>query len=58
MGTPERCQAEIPALRSLSAGHEVACHFAEEVDGSREEVDGSREPAPGAAQAAPDADGA
>jgi len=38
LGNPERCQAEIPALRTLSSGHEVACHFAEEVDGSPEQV--------------------
>ena len=25
----ERCKREIPALRTLSAGHTVACHFAE-----------------------------
>ena len=34
LGNPEICSAEIPALRELSTGHEVACHFAEEVDGS------------------------
>ena len=38
LGTPERCSAEVPALRELSTGHEVACHFAEEVDGSPEQV--------------------
>ena len=38
LGNPERCSAEIPALRSLSTGHEVACHFAEEVDGSKEQL--------------------
>jgi oligopeptide transport system ATP-binding protein len=38
LGNPERCSAEIPALRELSTGHEVACHFAEEVDGSAEQV--------------------
>ena len=38
LGNPERCSAEIPALRTLSAGHEVACHFAEEVEGSREQL--------------------
>ena len=30
--------AEDPALRELSADHQVACHFAEEVDGSAEQV--------------------
>jgi oligopeptide transport system ATP-binding protein len=38
LNNPERCVAEIPALRPLSDGHEVACHFAEEVDGSREQL--------------------
>jgi oligopeptide/dipeptide ABC transporter ATP-binding protein len=38
LGNPERCSAEVPVLRTLSAGHEVACHFAEEVDGSREQL--------------------
>jgi oligopeptide/dipeptide ABC transporter ATP-binding protein len=38
LGNPERCSTEDPALRVLSAGHEVACHFAEQVDGSAEQV--------------------
>jgi oligopeptide/dipeptide ABC transporter ATP-binding protein len=38
LGNPDRCVAEDPALRTLSSGHEVACHFAEEVDGSAEQV--------------------
>jgi oligopeptide transport system ATP-binding protein len=38
LGNPEVCSAEIPELRELSTGHEVACHFAEEVDGSREQL--------------------
>jgi oligopeptide transport system ATP-binding protein len=38
LGNPERCVAEDPALRPLSSGHQVACHFAEEVDGSAEQV--------------------
>jgi peptide/nickel transport system ATP-binding protein len=38
LANPERCSAEIPVLRELSTGHEVACHFAEEVDGSAEQV--------------------
>ncbi len=37
LGNPERCVEEVPALRALSTGHEVACHFAEEVDGSPEQ---------------------
>ncbi len=37
LGNPERCTTEDPRLRTLAAGHEVACHFAEEVDGSIEQ---------------------
>ena len=28
---PERCSTERPALRELSPGHTVACHFAEQI---------------------------
>jgi oligopeptide/dipeptide ABC transporter ATP-binding protein len=38
LGRPERCETEDPALRKISAGHTVACHFAEEVDGSVEQA--------------------
>ncbi|MET1231580.1 MAG: oligopeptide/dipeptide ABC transporter ATP-binding protein [Candidatus Limnocylindrales bacterium] len=38
LGNPERCSTEDPALRELSSGHEVACHFAESVAGSTEQV--------------------
>ncbi|HJW21388.1 MAG TPA: oligopeptide/dipeptide ABC transporter ATP-binding protein, partial [Candidatus Limnocylindrales bacterium] len=31
LGNPERCVTEDPVLRPLASGHEVACHFAEEV---------------------------
>jgi oligopeptide/dipeptide ABC transporter ATP-binding protein len=37
LGNPERCVSEVPVLREMSTGHEVACHFAEDVDGSREQ---------------------
>ncbi|HEY7828929.1 MAG TPA: oligopeptide/dipeptide ABC transporter ATP-binding protein [Candidatus Limnocylindrales bacterium] len=37
LGNPERCTTEDPKLRTLATGHEVACHFAEEVDGSVEQ---------------------
>jgi oligopeptide/dipeptide ABC transporter ATP-binding protein len=37
LGNPERCVTEDPALRPLADGHVVACHFAEEVDGSPEQ---------------------
>jgi oligopeptide/dipeptide ABC transporter ATP-binding protein len=38
LGRPERCVDEDPALRAYETGHEVACHFAEEVDGSPEQT--------------------
>jgi len=37
LGNPERCTTEDPALRTVAPGHQVACHFAEEVDGSIEQ---------------------
>jgi oligopeptide/dipeptide ABC transporter ATP-binding protein len=37
LGNPERCVTEDPDLRALSTGHEVACHFAERVDGAPEQ---------------------
>jgi oligopeptide transport system ATP-binding protein len=37
LGNPERCTTEDPALRALATGHEVACHFAEDVEGSVEQ---------------------
>jgi oligopeptide/dipeptide ABC transporter ATP-binding protein len=38
LGNPERCSAEVPVLRELSTGHEVSCHFAEDVEGSKEQL--------------------
>jgi oligopeptide transport system ATP-binding protein len=38
LSNPERCVAEEPALREMATGHQVACHFAEEVDGTAEQV--------------------
>ena len=32
---PTRCDTERPALRELSPGHRVACHYAEDVDAGR-----------------------
>jgi len=37
LGNPARCVEEVPVLRELGTGHEVACHFAEEVEGSAEQ---------------------
>lgn len=36
LGSPEECVDQDPALRDLTAGHRVACHFAEQ---SRERLD-------------------
>jgi oligopeptide/dipeptide ABC transporter ATP-binding protein len=36
LGNPERCVTEDPALRPLETGHEVACHFAEDVPAAPE----------------------
>lgn len=33
----QRCSDEVPALRELKTGHQVACHFAEEVQKTRTE---------------------
>jgi len=35
LGDPERCVVEGPELRQLRTGHEVACHYAEELMGER-----------------------
>ena len=35
LGNPERCVEEDPMLRTLATGHEVACHFAEEIQSGR-----------------------
>ena len=32
LGNPERCATEDPALRAFGTGHQVACHFAEEMN--------------------------
>ena len=31
LGNPERCVAEMPEFREIRPGHQVACHFAEDV---------------------------
>jgi oligopeptide/dipeptide ABC transporter ATP-binding protein len=35
LGDPERCVVESPELRQLRTGHQVACHFAEDLLGER-----------------------
>jgi oligopeptide transport system ATP-binding protein len=44
LGNPERCVTEDPELRLLDTRHEVACHFAEDVDGSTEQVQATGRP--------------
>ena len=51
LGNPERCTTEEPELRPLAEGHEVACHFAEEVAGSAEQYQATGRSASGAAPA-------
>jgi oligopeptide transport system ATP-binding protein len=45
LNNPERCVAEEPQLRAMATGHQVACHFAEEVDGTAEQVQVTGRPA-------------
>ena len=52
LGNPERCSAEEPVLRDLATGHVVACHFAEEVEGSVEQLLATGRPIPTTAAAA------
>jgi oligopeptide/dipeptide ABC transporter ATP-binding protein len=51
LGNPERCTTEEPELRPLAEGHEVACHFAEEVAGSAEQFQATGRSTAGAAPA-------
>ncbi len=46
LGNPERCVTEDPVLRVMDSRHEVACHFAEDVDGSSEQVQATGRPGP------------
>jgi len=38
LGNPESCVTIDPPLSEVAPGHEVACHFADQVDGSAEQV--------------------
>ena len=49
LGNPERCVTEDPVLRVLDTRHEVACHFAEMVDGSTEQSQATGRPLPSVA---------
>jgi peptide/nickel transport system ATP-binding protein len=37
LGDPSDCAQSRPALKEVARGHHIACHFAEEVEGSREQ---------------------
>ena len=52
LGNPERCTTEEPELRTLATGHEVSCHFAEEVADSAEQLQASGRSAAGREPAA------
>ena len=56
LGNPERCVAEVPELREIAARHPVACHFAEEVDGTVEQVQVTGRPGARSMSAAGSAD--
>jgi peptide/nickel transport system ATP-binding protein len=62
LGNPTECETVDPEFRTLASGHQVACHFAEDVDGSREQLQSTGQglPSTGAApsSAAPSAPGA
>ena len=51
LGNPERCVVEAPALREIAARHPVACHYAEEVDGTAEQVQVTGRPGSGSVKA-------
>jgi oligopeptide/dipeptide ABC transporter ATP-binding protein len=38
LGNPEVCSTVDPPLTEVTAGHEVACHFADQVEGSKEQL--------------------
>jgi oligopeptide transport system ATP-binding protein len=38
LGNPEVCSTVDPPLREVAGGHDVACHFADEVEGSKEQM--------------------
>ena len=52
LGKPEICATDDPALRPVAARHEVACHFAERVDGSVEQLQATGRGVVGAAKPA------
>ena len=52
LGNPERCTTEEPELRTMATGHQVACHFAEEVAGSAEQLQATGRSGAGHAPAA------
>jgi oligopeptide transport system ATP-binding protein len=45
LGNPEQCTTVDPPLRELGPGHQVACHFAEQVDGSIQQTQAMVRPA-------------
>jgi oligopeptide transport system ATP-binding protein len=38
LGNPDVCSTVDPPLTEVTAGHEVACHFADQVEGSKEQL--------------------
>ena len=59
LGNPAECVEVEPQLRVLTAGHQVACHFAEQVEGSEEQrraIGRGTTPAPAAPRSATSGD--
>jgi len=52
LGKPDACVSQDPPLRELATGHQVACHFAEEVAGSAEQIQATGRGGPPQASAA------
>ncbi len=52
LGKPAECETVDPEFRTLASGHQVACHFAEQVDGSREQQQSTGQSLPSTAAAA------
>ncbi len=55
LGNPEQCATVDPELRTMSTGHQVACHFPDHVDGSTEQVQATGRPRSDGASARGDA---
>src|SRR5262245_19198178 len=55
LGNPEICSTVDPPLQEVTAGHAVACHFADQVEGSKEQLLATGRGRPSTADAPSDA---